>query len=317
MKKIFQKASLCVFALCIAVLSSCGGGNGLETVAVPIIDLAEGTYASIQHATISSTTAGAVIRYTLDGSVPTTSSPVYTSAITIAGTVTLKAKAWKSGLTDSQTASASYATSLNIKIDYKYGTKPTDAGSNIYVIWLKDQATSYTQQLFTCQKLNNNVYGSGGLSGTALPYWSKAIQPGLKRVDVDAVTSATIKMADFTVERSILDTTKRKFTVYLEHDQSWDKNDWFAKNQPAALYAVDIDLDNLQTSYSLQLIGWTASEDTLSAGNMQFSIASLVVGTFINDIRYMTMTKSGSDFGVADTNDTAVKAVTSIKASIQ
>ena len=219
-------------------------------------------------------------------------------------------------MTDSDTASASYATSLKIRVDYRYGTKPTGAGNNIYVIWLKDQASSYTQQLYTCQKLNDNVYGSGGLTGTALPYWSKTIQPGLQKVDVDAVTSATIRMADFTVERTILDTTKRKFTVYLEHDQSWDKNDWFAKNEPAALYAADIDLDSLKTSYSLHLIGWTAGEDTLSGGNMQFSIAGLGVGKFIDDVRFMTMTKSGSDFGVVDTNDTAVKAVSSIEVAI-
>jgi len=288
-----------------------------SAVATPIISLTAGSYTSVKTTTITSATTGATIRYTLDGSTPTTSSALYTGAVTVAGTVTLKAKAWKSGYADSQTASASYNTSLKIKVNYVYGTKPPDAGDNIYVIWLKDNATSYTQQLFTCQNLNADVYGSGGLSGTALPYWTTKIQPGLIKADVDAVTSATIRKANFSVERSILDTTKRKFTVYFEHDQSWDKNDWFTANQPAALYAVDIDLDNLQTSYNLQLIGWTASEDTISSGNMQFSITGLAVGSFVNEIRYMTKTKSGTGFGADDSKDTAVKAVSSITVTIQ
>ncbi len=58
--------------------------------------------------TLVCATAGATIRYTLDGSEPTSSSAAYSAPITINGTTTIKAKAFKSGYVASDTASATY-----------------------------------------------------------------------------------------------------------------------------------------------------------------------------------------------------------------
>lgn len=58
--------------------------------------------------TLACATAGATIRYTLDGSEPTSSSAAYSAPITINGTTTIKAKAFKSGYVASDTASATY-----------------------------------------------------------------------------------------------------------------------------------------------------------------------------------------------------------------
>lgn len=81
------------------------------TVATPVFDPQSGTYSTEQLVTISCTTSGAVIRYTIDGSEPSTSSPVYTSPLTISTTTTLKAKAYQSGWIDSNTATATYTIS--------------------------------------------------------------------------------------------------------------------------------------------------------------------------------------------------------------
>ncbi len=58
--------------------------------------------------TLACATAGATIRYTLDGSEPTSSSAAYSAPITITGTTTIKAKAFKSGYVASDTVSATY-----------------------------------------------------------------------------------------------------------------------------------------------------------------------------------------------------------------
>ena len=58
--------------------------------------------------TLACATAGATIRYTLDGSEPTSSSAAYSDPITINATTTIKAKAFKSGYVASDTVSATY-----------------------------------------------------------------------------------------------------------------------------------------------------------------------------------------------------------------
>ena len=67
-----------------------------------------GEYASPQSVTMSCATPGAAIHYTTDGSTPTSSSTLYAGAVAISETTTLKAIAVKSGMLDSEVASAAY-----------------------------------------------------------------------------------------------------------------------------------------------------------------------------------------------------------------
>jgi len=77
-------------------------------VATPTMSPGAGGYGSAQSVSISSATSGANLRYTLDGSEPTTSSPAYTSALAVAETLTVKARAYKTGWTDSDSGHASF-----------------------------------------------------------------------------------------------------------------------------------------------------------------------------------------------------------------
>ncbi|MBR1611831.1 MAG: chitobiase/beta-hexosaminidase C-terminal domain-containing protein, partial [Methanobrevibacter sp.] len=77
-------------------------------VSTPTFSVAEGTYNESKSVTLSCSTTDATIRYTLDGTTPTSTSTVYSSSITVNATKTIKAKAFKSGLTDSDVASATY-----------------------------------------------------------------------------------------------------------------------------------------------------------------------------------------------------------------
>ncbi len=73
----------------------------------PTFDPPAGTYAAGQKITIATDTPDAVITYTLDGTEPTASDPTMASGGTIvAGHVTVKAKAWKTGDTPSATTTA-------------------------------------------------------------------------------------------------------------------------------------------------------------------------------------------------------------------
>ena len=79
-----------------------------QTVATPTFNPSGGTYNSTQSVTMSCNTPGATIRYTTNGSTPTSSSPLYQNPVTISATTTLKARAFRSGWYDSEIASAVY-----------------------------------------------------------------------------------------------------------------------------------------------------------------------------------------------------------------
>lgn len=83
-------------------------GGGTPTCETPTFSPAAGTYTSAQSVTISTSTEDATIYYTTNGETPTTSSLVYSQAISISTTTTIKAIATKDGNNDSDVASATY-----------------------------------------------------------------------------------------------------------------------------------------------------------------------------------------------------------------
>jgi alpha-tubulin suppressor-like RCC1 family protein len=84
----------------------------LGAVATPTFTPAAGTFASTQTVTLNDTTSGAIIHYTLDGSDPTLQSPIFAGPLTIAGSTTVKARAYKADRAPSAIATAAYT--LNV-----------------------------------------------------------------------------------------------------------------------------------------------------------------------------------------------------------
>ena len=123
---------------------------GALSVAAPTFSPEAGTYTSAQNVTISTTTEGATIYYTTDGSTPTSGSTVYTSAISVATTQTIKAIAIKNEVS-SAISEAAYT--INIPITG-------------YVINFESVANLYADWTFTNmeskQTGNNNVTAHGG-----------------------------------------------------------------------------------------------------------------------------------------------------------
>lgn len=83
--------------------------NPAGSVATPTFNPAGGTYSSAQSVAIASTTSGATIRYTTNGTTPTaTSGTIYTGPVNVASSLTLRAIAYRAGFTDSAVATATY-----------------------------------------------------------------------------------------------------------------------------------------------------------------------------------------------------------------
>lgn len=88
----------------------------VPSVETPTFSPASGTYSSAQMVAIACATDGATIHYTTDGSTPTTSSPVYSSAIAVAESMTIKAIAVKNG-NSSAIATADYVINATLVVN--------------------------------------------------------------------------------------------------------------------------------------------------------------------------------------------------------
>jgi hypothetical protein len=77
-------------------------------VATPTFSPNGGSFSGSVSVTIACSTAGATIRYTTDGRDPTASSTAYTKPVVLTSTTTLKARAFKTGMSDSAAASATF-----------------------------------------------------------------------------------------------------------------------------------------------------------------------------------------------------------------
>jgi sugar lactone lactonase YvrE len=106
-----------------------------QQAVAPSFTPAAGTYAGGQTVVISTTTSGASIRYTTDGSTPTqTVGTVYSSAVTVAATETIMAVAYQAGGTDSAVAKATYTISGTVaapSFSPQAGTYSTDQSVTI------------------------------------------------------------------------------------------------------------------------------------------------------------------------------------------
>ena len=85
-----------------------------ERVATPTFTPEAGVYAAVQSVAIACETEDATIYYTLDGEDPTTESTVYSEAITVSETTTIKALAVKEGLLNSFVATAVYTIEIPV-----------------------------------------------------------------------------------------------------------------------------------------------------------------------------------------------------------
>ncbi len=113
-----MKTILLCSLLFTSAMSGCGGGAGATSspsntppaqAAAPTFSPAPGIYSNPQTVTIASTTSGAAVYYTTDGSAPTTASTPYSGAISVSATTPLRAIAELSGGPASKVSTGFYA----------------------------------------------------------------------------------------------------------------------------------------------------------------------------------------------------------------
>lgn len=269
-------------------------------VATPVFSKAAGLILPGATVAISCATSGAEIQYwtSLEATHQTGAS------YSVDATCTLYAQATKSGYDASDVASASYSVGhYKLEIDY---TKGSTSARRIYAAWVADNAGTFVQNLYMCQNLHDvqNI-----IKRKALPYWRTKANP---ESEVDAVSGASVEDADFTIPERDYKGSSKLFTVYFEIDRSWDSNDWWT-DQPAILYAADVDLDAVAASktYDLAIQGWSRNAGPSAPGATDGGNANVFaanpdpaasgLGVLVSELQYIknAAASGGTAFGAA------------------
>lgn len=108
-------------------------GSGQQFVANPTFNPPAGHYAGPLNVTISTTTPGATIRYTTDGSDPTPSSALFTAPVLVSQPSTIKARGYADGYEPSAIVSASYGFFVSVNNLYELRGQAAD-NSTVYYL---------------------------------------------------------------------------------------------------------------------------------------------------------------------------------------
>jgi N-acetylneuraminic acid mutarotase len=135
----------------------------LPPAATPSFNVPGGTYTAAQAVTISDATQGATIYYTTNGATPTTSSTVYSGAITVSSSETIEAIAVVNGYSLSAVASATYT--INLPANFMLSAAPGaltvySSSQGIVTLTATPQNGFDSTVSFACSGLPAEVSGS-------------------------------------------------------------------------------------------------------------------------------------------------------------
>jgi hypothetical protein len=184
-------------------------GSTSTKVATPVITPGTGTYTSARSLSLSCATSGATIKYTTNGTTPsTTNGTTYTGAFTISSTATVKAMAYKSGMTNSDVATAvitiSSSSTVLSGITLRPASTSTTLGNGIRldsVDLIVDYSNGSSKETSTASTGTwSRISGSGSFSTNSL--YGYIYTPSVKGTHVlrfSYTEGGVTKTADFTI----------------------------------------------------------------------------------------------------------------------
>lgn len=290
----------------------------ISTVAAaPIFSPAAGTYTSAQSVAISTTTSGAEIRYTTDGSTPTASSTLYSSPISVPSSQTLKAIAIKSGLSNSSVSTAAYtinltaatptfnpgggtfATAQSVTIstatagaEIRYtidGSTPTGS-STLYSSPVNVSATQTIKALAIKSGMSNSAIASsiytisaGGGAGYVLrQYWG-----GIPGTAISALTgnanfpnspTSSSYLTSFDAPRDVAENYGQKISGYVTAPTTGSYKFWIAGDDDSELW-LSTNSASANKVKIASFTGWTNPLQFDKYGTQASASISLVAGT--------------------------------------
>ena len=165
----------------------------IDKVKVPTFSPAAGAVAANTEVTISTTTEGATIYYTTDGTNPTTSSSIYSAPVSIDAAKTIKAFAVKDGHPDSDIATAAYTIAEPCATPtFSLGAGEVEKGATVTISTTTDGATIYYTTDGTTPTTSSTAYSSAITINSAMTLKAVAVKDGMANSEV-ATAAYTVR----------------------------------------------------------------------------------------------------------------------------
>ncbi len=136
-------------------------------VATPTFSPVGGTYTSTQSVTLSTTTGGANIRYTTNGTTPTCSSTLYSTPISVSTSQTINAIGCLAGYSDSAVGSAVYTMNISGAYITQWGSVGAGTGQFAYPFGI---AVDSSGNIYVADNNNNRIQKFSS-SGAYITQW--------------------------------------------------------------------------------------------------------------------------------------------------
>lgn len=171
-----------------------------NTVATPVPSPAQGTYDPPISVALTCATSGASIYYTLDGSIPTTSSSQYTGAFSITSTKTVKALAVKSGMLDSLISNTIYTINAAVALPvFSLVTGTYDSERTSYITCATAGASIYYTTNGSTPTTSSALYtpGQAIAVNTTMALRAIGVKAGMNNSSVVSATYTLAALAPF------------------------------------------------------------------------------------------------------------------------
>ena len=311
--------------LCIAGCGGSGGGNTTpppQPAATPTFSPAAGTYTTVQSVSLATTTAGASIYYTIDGTTPTNTSTLYSAAtpIQVSATTTIKAIAAEPpAYLNSSVASAAYTINLPVAATPTFSPAPgtytsaqsvsladTTAGASIY--YTTDGSTPTNKSTLFVQGTPIAVSSTATINAIAIApgFASSVVVSGTFTINLPVAATPTFSPLPgiFTAAQSVslLDATTNA-AIYYTTDGSMPTNASTLFN-PATPIAVS----STTTINAIAIAtGYLNSAEATGTYTLNGPAVSVVLST--NDESQLMATQPSINFALGSTADAGTNTV--------
>lgn len=231
----------------------------LPKVSTPVISPDGGAFADSVQVGLSCATPGATIRYTTDGTTPTSTSTIYTGAFTINNSCTVNARGYASSYTDSEISSANFVITpvlvpeLSLTPDSR--TVDSSSGTTSFLVNNTGSGTlSWTASVVSGESWLSITSGSSGENG------------GTISVSYIANTESSMRTGTIRVTASGADGSPKEVTI-IQESQNNDNNAKIALINPDNFRILKFGFGN-----------WTAENSDPPCDGSYYSAASGTIG---------------------------------------